>query len=298
MGQVLLPSRAELFSRKAVLFWSLVLIHVALFIFFTTPVGRQFGRTVGTQVTQFGNTIRELGVPGALILVLLLIVTAIPPLFGFGTLLVLCGLAFDFPLGLIPAYTGGLLGALAAYALSRRLLSRYRPYMESSFEWVKPLEDTINKSGLKMLILIRLAPYPFGIISVLMGASRIKFRDYAIASAVALIKVAIPVYVGSTLKTLLDPKKTSSVVNVVGGIAGLILGVGIAVYLTMVVKRTVRQNQADQPTDLPVQTAGFLSIANQAIENVNQNGKDVQILEHVAVPVDASIKSQGHRFVV
>jgi hypothetical protein len=47
----------------------------------------------------------------------------------------------------------------------------------------------LEKEGLPLLILIRIAPYPYPIFNALFAATRVQFHIYAIGTAVALIKV-------------------------------------------------------------------------------------------------------------
>jgi len=52
------------------------------------------------------------------------------------------------------------------------------------------LERAIEKEGLPVVILIRIAPYPYPLFNALFAASRVKFHTYAIGTAVSLVKVA------------------------------------------------------------------------------------------------------------
>ncbi|KAG0243953.1 hypothetical protein BGW41_000786 [Actinomortierella wolfii] len=54
-----------------------------------------------------------------------------------------------------------------------------------------------------MLLLIRLAPYPFNLMNALISATHIPFFTYFTATAVSLIKLALHVYIGSTLSSLI-----------------------------------------------------------------------------------------------
>ena len=135
-----------------------------------------------------------------------------------------------------------------------------------------------------------------------MGATKTSYRDYVIANAVSLIKVILPVYIGSTFKSLLHEhlNHTDSVISIITGVVGIALGVGLAVYLAILVKTTITKNQSqEQPVDLPQHNAGipgFLSIANQAIRNASHNTQN-QTLDHVSIPMIAPTslsKSQAH----
>jgi uncharacterized membrane protein YdjX (TVP38/TMEM64 family) len=79
-------------------------------------------------------------VRGMLLLIILIILSSIPPLFGYATFLTLCGFIYKFPLGFVPAYIGAVVGAACAFLLGRRykepvrdwILKHYANYFEAT----------------------------------------------------------------------------------------------------------------------------------------------------------------------
>ncbi len=51
------------------------------------------------------------------------------------------------------------------------------------------LERALEKEGLPLVILIRIAPYPYPIFNALFAATRVEFHIFAIGTAISLIKV-------------------------------------------------------------------------------------------------------------
>lgn len=81
-------------------------------------------------------------------MIILLMITSFPPLFGYGTLLTLCGFIFRFPLGVIPAYLGGLLGSTACFIVSRKwLVDYYRENYLKNIPEFTAIEEAINKGN-------------------------------------------------------------------------------------------------------------------------------------------------------
>ncbi|TPX30916.1 hypothetical protein SmJEL517_g05633 [Synchytrium microbalum] len=173
---------------------------------------------------------------GAVILGTLVLISSFPPMFGYGTLLTLCGFTYGFPLGLIPAYIGGWAGAMLCFLAARKLLSGYKQRIADNFS---QLQSVIDKGGLKLLILIRLAPYPWGIMNVVFAASSVDITTYIIATSVALIKACLHVYIGSTVKSLAEESGTSSPLRIGILVVSMILGLGVFVYISFLVRNAV-----------------------------------------------------------
>ncbi|KAF9139544.1 hypothetical protein BG015_001978, partial [Linnemannia schmuckeri] len=53
-----------------------------------------------------------------------------------------------------------------------------------------------------LMVLIRLAPYPFNVMNALLSATHIPLSTFALATALSLTKLALHVYIGSTLSSL------------------------------------------------------------------------------------------------
>lgn len=82
---------------------------------------------------------------------LLVVSSGFPPLMGYSTLLTLCGFIFGSLWGFIPAYLGGLTGALGCFLLYRRWLGvYYRERIFAMFPKAKLIEDAINSGGFQV----------------------------------------------------------------------------------------------------------------------------------------------------
>ncbi len=86
----------------------------ALFIFF------QFHQQILAPLLSFSKTLHSWGVFGFLFLIFLIFCASFPPIVGYGTLLFLCGFMYGFPLGLIPAFIGAMLGSTTCFVLTRK----------------------------------------------------------------------------------------------------------------------------------------------------------------------------------
>ncbi|RKP37241.1 snare associated Golgi protein-domain-containing protein, partial [Dimargaris cristalligena] len=136
---------------------------------------------------------------GAVIMTLFIFTTAFPPMMGYSTSVTLSGFAYGFPLGFLPAFIGALTGAIACFMLCRRYGKHHIQWV---FNWnphITAAVKAIEKKGFKLLLLIRISPYPFTIINALLSGTNITLKSYSIATAISLLKLITHVYVGANL---------------------------------------------------------------------------------------------------
>ncbi|KAJ1557700.1 Tlg2-vesicle protein, partial [Cladochytrium tenue] len=226
-------------SRLAAIALLIAAAAVAALVLTLLYVNRQ--RILGPLV-DFCSKIRSLGAVGHLILTALVFLSSFPFLVGYGTLLVLSGFIFGFPSGIIPAYTGAVLGAVACFFIFRRWLGAYyRRLILKHYPQFKAVEAAIETGGLKLMILIRLAPYPYGIMNLLLATTGMPAWRYITATAIGETKNLFHVYVGSTLRSLADLSAApSSAVEIAAIVVGLVAAAAGFAYLTLLVRRAIR----------------------------------------------------------
>lgn len=101
-------------------------------------------------------------------------------------LTIAAGLAFGFWQALLWVYLGALLGAEAAFWLSRRLgrdaVERYTGARVERFD------DLVRRRGFVAIVGVRLVPIlPFTAINYLAGLSAVRRRDYALGTAIGIV---------------------------------------------------------------------------------------------------------------
>ncbi|KAJ3211145.1 hypothetical protein HDU67_004758 [Dinochytrium kinnereticum] len=243
---------ADFFSVKWVALWVIAGVTVLL-----GALIWGFHDRIIPPLMEFCARIREMGFSGALIMGSIVFATCFPPMIGYGTSLVMCGFIFGFPYGFVPAYMGAVAGGVLCFLGARRFLgTHYRGYLLDKYPKLKVVEDAIEQGGLKLIILIRLAPYPFGIMNVIFSTTSISLPRYATATAIAAFKNLIHIYVGSTLQSLADigggskrnpdgsPAITSPV-EIAVMVGGLVAAIGGFIYLTHLLRRAIRNAGLD-----------------------------------------------------
>ncbi|KAJ3342020.1 hypothetical protein HDU93_003542 [Gonapodya sp. JEL0774] len=145
------------------------------------------------------------------------------------------------------AYFGGLLGASACFLASRRLFKGYGERIAKKYPGLGSVLRAVEGGGLGFLIVVRVAPYPFSLMNVLLSTTRISFLTFFIATAISLLKIALHVYIGSTVHDLADLERTGGhPAKIAGMVGGFIVSVAVFIYLAIVVRRKVGERTAEQ----------------------------------------------------
>ncbi|KAJ1958333.1 Tlg2-vesicle protein [Dispira parvispora] len=215
-----------------------------------------------------GLRIRSSGFVGVVIMTFLIFLTAFPPVFGYSTLTTLTGFAYGFPLGFIPCFLGALSGSVACFVLCRKYGQNHLRWL---FNWNPHITATVQAielKGFKLLLLIRLSPYPFNLVNALLSGTQIPLKTFTLATAVSLIKLNTHVYIGANLTTFSNAIfERRSPWQVVLMVVGICMGVGVMVYIYRITQRMV-DNMADIPLEhLPnhstdVNTSAYTPVCN------------------------------------
>lgn len=179
-----------------------------------------------------------------LIPIVLIFIASFPPVPGYGTLSVLCGFIYGFPTGFVPPFIGGVLGSSVCFLLSRRYGRNYTRKLLKHYTYISAALKVIEIKGLKLILLIRLAPYPWTIMNFVLGATRISYFKYIVATALSLIKILFHVYIGSSLKTFTG-KSSVSTLKIILICAAILTGAGVTIYLYLLCKNIISESLED-----------------------------------------------------
>jgi len=178
---------------------------------------------------------------GYAILYLLIFVTTFPPFPLYSTLIVLSGYCFGALPGAVISYCAALSGALVVFLLSRAYLRAYIGTMFARSTSLKRVVRAIEKRP-KILFLVRLAPYPYNIMNVLLAASpTLTLQTYTICTALSLFKVIIHTTIGASIHSFAtkhQEEKNNPWTRVWTGV-GIALCVGLFIYLAWIARRAV-----------------------------------------------------------
>ncbi|ETW84324.1 hypothetical protein HETIRDRAFT_313683 [Heterobasidion irregulare TC 32-1] len=198
---------------------------------------------------------------GYAVLFFLIFLTTFPPLPLYSTLIILSGYTFGPWTGALISYSAALAGALVVFILSRYLFHETISRWLSCAVSVKRVVRAIEKRP-KLLFLIRLAPYPYNVMNCLLAASpTLTLRTYAVCTALSLFKVIIHTALGNSIHSFaayhVKPRpeaaeQDESALAHYSTIGGIVLCVGIFIYLSYVARRAVDEELEDET--LPAHT--------------------------------------------
>ncbi len=132
------------------------------------------------------------------------------------------GVLFGLAVGVPVVMAGAIAGALLGFGLARRLGRESVLRLQPAAGRLARLDALLRRRGLLAVVGVRLAPIvPFAVLNVACGLTALRFRDYALGSAVGMLPaatafVAVGAYGG-------DPASLPFVVSVIG-LAAVLLG--------------------------------------------------------------------------
>jgi uncharacterized membrane protein YdjX (TVP38/TMEM64 family) len=121
--------------------------------------------------------------------------------------------------GTVVAVIGNTIGSAVAFLLSRYLLRDYvSNKVMSKYPKMKEYEERLKQNGFTTVLVLRLIPlFPYNATNFLLGVTKLKFKDYALASFIGMIPgTFLFVGLGGSIRDL-DP------MTIALNIAGIIL---------------------------------------------------------------------------
>jgi uncharacterized membrane protein YdjX (TVP38/TMEM64 family) len=203
------------------------------------------GRSAIESIPHFVDWVSGKGTAGALLFVLGYIAAAVA--FVPGSLLTMAaGAIFGLVRGTALVFVAATLGASAAFLVSRYLA---RPLVERRLagnDRFAAIDRAVGHEGRKIVFLLRLSPvFPFNLLNYALGLTKVRFRDYVLASAGMLPATLLYVYYG---KILGDVARVASGTPIPRGPEYYaLLGIGLAatIVVTALVTRTARHALRD-----------------------------------------------------
>ncbi|KAG0368214.1 hypothetical protein BGZ54_002452 [Gamsiella multidivaricata] len=238
-----------------------------VFLIVSIAIFAGFHTRIFEMLETMATFIKGLGQAGPLIIMLGLFLTSFPPLVGYSSLVTMSGYVYGFWFGLLIAYSSALLGSITCFYLCRKWFKVQVRALMAKKQSMKSVVKAVEKRGFKLMLLIRLAPYPFNVMNALLSATHIPLSTFAIATAISLTKLALHVYIGSTLSSLaiLPPPPTDTNgpnnddgstplptddanshgrnLKIVVMAISMVLGIAVGAYVWIVAKREIEASE-------------------------------------------------------
>jgi uncharacterized membrane protein YdjX (TVP38/TMEM64 family) len=203
------------------------------------------GRAAGGYIQDFALWVGGLGFWGPAVFVFGYVIAVVA--FVPASLLTLgAGAIFGVVHGVIYAFVGATVGSCLAFLVSRYFA---RSAIEKKLEG-KPrfaaIDRAVEAEGLKIVFLLRLTPaVPFNLLNYALGLTRVRFREYGIASVGMLPGTLLYVYSGKVAGDVAALAGNSSIARGWGYYSVLALGLIATLAVTLVITRSARRALAE-----------------------------------------------------
>lgn len=197
---------------------------------------------------------------------LLICIILLAPFPLYSTLIILSGYTFGTWPGAIVSYASALSGAVIVFLLSRHYLRDTMSHLLTHTTSLKRAVRAIERKP-QLLLLIRVAPYPYNLMNVLLAASHtLSFSTYFWCTALSLCKIVIHTSIGAGIHSFaahhlkdhaptkeaaeeeaataasdggVDNNNDDDGLSTIYTVFGIVLCVAIFLYLTYVARRAV-----------------------------------------------------------
>jgi len=201
---------------------------------------------VGEWLTSFNDWVRQQGLWGQALFVLLYVVCTV--LLVPGSVLTLgAGATFGLVTGTALVIAGSVAGATAAFWVGRTIARRHVEKMAQNNPKFDAVDRAVSAHGFKIVVLTRLSPaFPFTLLNYLFALTQVPTWKYVLGSLVGMFPGTVMyVYLGWAAGTAatVDPAEIGEAnpyKYVLQGV-GLIATIAVTVYVTHVARRAIRQ---------------------------------------------------------
>jgi uncharacterized membrane protein YdjX (TVP38/TMEM64 family) len=160
------------------------------------------GRQLGGYVPRFAGWVAGLGVWGPVAFILGYLVATVAFVPGL-VLTLAAGALFGIVRGTVYTLAGATLGAAAAFLVARYLARARIERRIAGNRRFQAIDRAVSREGWKIVALLRLSPvFPFNLLNYALGLTRVRFRDYLLASIAMLPGTLVYVYYGHAAGSL------------------------------------------------------------------------------------------------
>ena len=144
--------------------------------------------------------------------------------------------------GIAFVFIAATLGSSAAFLISRYLARRAIEGKLKGNQKFSSIDRAIGEQGLKIVFLLRLSPiFPFNLLNYGLGLTKVRFRDYVLASFGMLPGTVLYVYYGKIIGDVTAIASGASIEKGSEYYTVLIIGLLATIVVTTLVTRTARK---------------------------------------------------------
>jgi uncharacterized membrane protein YdjX (TVP38/TMEM64 family) len=159
----------------------------------------------------------------------------------------LAGVIYGFGPGILVAYIGSMLGAIAPFLLGKKWMNPYARKALSKYPTLDGLEQEIVDKGTNVVALTRInLVIPYGVLNYAYGATEVKFRDYLIGNLGMIVPSIMYAWWGS--QTIVTSNGIETTAKTPFDLVIVVLSIIITVF--MIVKgKQIMDNLERQQTE-------------------------------------------------
>lgn len=150
---------------------------------------------------ELSSALAGAGLRGQAVFAALILLTTVPPLPLYSTLVVVSGYTFGALPGFALSYLASLAGAVLVFGASRAF---FRPTIERSLAaspTATALLSLLHERP-SLLLMVRVAPYPYNLLNVLLASSPVSLGTYTACTALSLCKLILHTWIGAGIRDL------------------------------------------------------------------------------------------------
>lgn len=233
------PSMPKASSRVR----SIRLVVVALVLVAVIFVARRFG--AGATLKLALDWISSLGALGPVVFIAIYVIACV--MFLPGSILTIgAGVIFGVLWGSIYVSIASTTGATVAFLVGRYLARDWVARKLEGNSKFKAIDDAVGREGWKIVALTRLSPiFPFNLLNYAFGLTKVRLRDYVIASWAGMIPATVMfVYIGSLSGDLARAASGAPMQTPLKwglDAIGLAATIAVAVYATRIATQALRE---------------------------------------------------------
>ena len=207
--------------------------------------GLVVGRLLAPWLPQFAAWVHTMGVwaPVAFVGAYVAVVVLMLPAF---LLIIVAGAVFGVVNGTALVITAALIGGTVAFLLGRYVARDFVAKRVAKNPKLAAIDRVIGEDGLRLVFLLRLSPaIPFVLTNYALGVTRVKLRDFVLGTFGLVPIVLVYSAFGNASGAGPRPDGSSPISGAIL-IAGVIVTVGLALFLTRIAQRALHEAEAAQ----------------------------------------------------
>ncbi|KAF9693119.1 hypothetical protein EKO04_008833 [Ascochyta lentis] len=190
----------------------------------------------------FSEKVRDLGPPGWLIPIAILIAISFPPLFGHEIIALLCGVVYGLWLGFAIVAAGTFIGEVGTWFAFKHLFRRKALNLERTNLNYGAMARLTRDGGFLIVLIIRLSAIPAHFSTAVFSTCDVKFWHFVVATLLSLPKQIFLVYLG----VLLVQKSNDNLIKTVmfGAVFLITIAMGAWIWIKMAkIKKVLLEEQ-------------------------------------------------------